>query len=268
MGANHGCQEMSEIVYSVEGGIATVTLNRPEKMNAWTRVMGEGFEARMREAAADPSVRAIVITGAGRGFCAGGDMAALQAMGAPGAAAAGSVLGATRRFMFLTEIDKPLIAAVHGPAVGVGFVLTLWCDLRYAAGTARLATGFARRGYVAEHGSAWLLTRLVGPMRAADLILSGRTIEAAEAERMGLLTCLPGHDVLPAVQGLARDMVAATSPRSVAVMKRQLRLAATQTLAEAVDLADSEGVAAQGSEDFREGVAHFLEKRPPRFTGR
>ncbi len=255
-----------EVLSVTEGGVATVTLNRPDKLNAWSRPMGERFEAKLKEAVADSAVRVIVVTGAGRAFCAGGDMAVLQAMSAAGTP--GSLVGPARRFLYLAEIEKPLIAAINGPAIGIGFVLPLWFDLRYAADGARLSTGFARRGYIAEHGAAWLLPRLVGPMNAADLVLSGRTVDAAEAHGMGLVRRLPAEGFLPAVQAIAREMTAATSPRSVSAMKRQLRLSASQTLVEAVDLADGEGAEAQGREDFREGIAHFLEKRPPRFTGR
>jgi enoyl-CoA hydratase/carnithine racemase len=255
--------EFTQLHYSVADRVAVLRFERPERMNAWTATL----ETELREALAlaehDDGVRCIVLTGAGRAFCAGMDMAAPRAPGEPG-----GPLAERQRYAYLDRIDKPLVAAINGAAAGVGLCLALYCDLRFVAAGAKLTAPYARRGLAAEHGIAWLLPRLVGPMHAADLLLSGRTFQAEEAERMGLASLLPAEGFLDAVLERARELANATSPRSVRTMKRQLREARTQTLAQATEVADREIAACRGTEDFHEGVQHFLEKRAPRFTGR
>lgn len=231
----------TEMLYGVSEQVATITLNRPERMNAWTPTMEAELRVAITAATEDDGVRAIVITDAG---------------------------DFEQRYSYLLAVPKPLIAGINGAVAGVGLCLTLFCDLRYMAAGARLATSFARRGLVAEHGSAWLLPRLIGPMNAADLLLSGRTVDAAEAASMGLVRVLPAEGFSAAVQARAAELAALSSPRSVRIMKQQLRNAPFESLAQATAFADAEIPKCRDTEDFREGVASFVEKRAPRFTGR
>jgi enoyl-CoA hydratase/carnithine racemase len=265
-----------QIRYDVSDRVATLTLDRPEKLNAWTPRMEEEIRDAMSAAAADEGVRVIVLTGAGRGFCAGADMALLAAIraergaGAPPPEAAGpDRTGFSRRHAYFPTIPKPIVAAVNGPAVGLGLILTLYCDLRIASEAARFGSAFARRGLVAEHGMAWLLPRLIGLPNALDLLLTGRLIDAAEALRMGLVSRVVAPAAFAgAVRELALELAGSVSPRSLRVMKRQVYDGLTQTLGEAIDAADVEMQASFDTDDFREGVAHFVERRPPAFTGR
>ncbi len=167
----------------------------------------------------------------------------------------------------MLRLPKPIFAAINGPAAGIGLCFTLFCDFRYMAQGAKLTTAFARRGLVAEHGSSWMLPRLVGPTHALDLLFSARAVMTDEAAAMGLVKSLPADDFLESVQRIARELVHTSSPRAIGVMKRQVYDSLFQSLDEAWRLADKEMVASFTSEDFREGVAHFLEKRPPAFTG-
>ncbi len=264
----------TDILYGVDNLIATITLNRPDKLNAWTSEMDRDVRHAVEEAAADGSVRAVVLTGAGRGFCAGADMSRLSKVAAEGRP--GGNGGRPRRnagnfeqkFSYLLGVPKPIFAAINGPIAGIAFCLSLFCDFRYMAEGARLTTDFAKRGLIAEHGSSWMLPRLIGPMNALDLLYSARMVEAAEAERLGLVRQLPADNFLARVQGIARELVTTSSPRSIAVIKRQVFESFFQSLAEAWEVADVEMARSFGSEDFREGVAHFVEKRPAAFTGR
>jgi enoyl-CoA hydratase/carnithine racemase len=266
----------AEVLYGVEDRVATITLNRPDKLNAWTPAMQEQLREAVMRAQADDAVRAIVLTGAGRGFCAGADMSGLAARATgPGAMLAqheapteGLAANFAQRLSYLLAVRKPIFAAINGPVAGVGFAITLYCDLRFIAEGAKLTTSFARRGLIAEHGVAWMLPRLIGPMHALDLLLSARTVEAKEVDAMGLARMLPAEGFRAAVQARAAEIANLTSPRSVGVMKRQVYEAMFQSLAEATAIADRELAACRGTEDFREGVAHFVEKRKPNFTGR
>jgi enoyl-CoA hydratase/carnithine racemase len=274
-----------EVIYEVADRVATVTLNRPDKLNALTARMGMELQGAMLEADADENVRAIILTGAGRGFCAGADMDLLTSIQG-GARASGDdsipVLRESvaqpretaredfrKQYSYFPSILKPIIAAINGPVAGLGFVLTLYCDIRIASETARFGSVFARRGLIAEHGVSWLLPRLVGIANACDLLFSGRMIDAQEALRMGLVSRLEGPDDLIArARDIVMEMVTLASPRSIRVMKEQLYNAQLETLAEAIDAADDEMIKSFDSEDFREGVAHFVEKRRPRFSGK
>ena len=277
----------AEVLYEVKDRVATLTLHRPDKLNAWTAQMGREVRAAMTEAARDEAVRVIVLTGAGRGFCAGADMgllAGLSGAGAPSedaaevlrrehgeaAAAAGDARPDFRGpYAYFPTIPKPIIGALNGATAGLGLVVALYCDLRIASDAAVFTTAFARRGLVAEHGISWMLPRLVGLPHALDLLLSARKIDAGEALRMGLVSkVLPGAGFAAGVTAYARELADLVSPRSMQVIKRQLWEAQFQDLAEATAVAETEMRRSFGSEDFREGVAHFLEKRAPRFTGR
>ncbi len=268
-----------QIVYEVRDRIATVTLSRPERLNAWTSVMGREVHAAMDEAARDEAVRVIVLTGAGRGFCAGADMDALADIGTRGGAA-GEEMGRPPadagargefggRYAYFPTIPKPIIGAINGAAAGLGLVVALYCDVRFAGEAAVFTTAFSRRGLVAEHGISWMLPRFVGLPHALDLMFSARQLDAAEALRLGLVNrVLPQAELIAGVRAYARELAEMVSPRSLGVMKRQLWEAQFQGLAQATTIADAEMAKSFASEDFKEGVTHFVEKRAPRFTGR
>jgi enoyl-CoA hydratase/carnithine racemase len=272
-----------DVLYEVKDGVAVVSLNRPEFLNAYTVAMGEGLKRAVADAVADDAVRVIVLTGAGRGFCAGADMNLLQKI-APGGGPATQARETQRdlrsglgpdagpdyggRFGFLLQACKPVIAAINGPAAGLGLVLALYADLRFAGSDAKLTTSFAQRGLIAEHGVSWLLPRLIGPAHALDLLLSARKLGAAEAERIGLVNrVFPQETFMQEVLAYARALAQTVSPRSTAVIKAQVWNALHQNFNQALAIADSEMQKSFESADFREGVAHYLEKRAPAFTG-
>ena len=265
-----------ELLYRVEDRVATITLNRPDKLNAYTQTMGEELRAAFAKADADEAVRAIVLTGAGRGFCAGADMARLTSAAAgkstlkvpQTAPTEGLAANFAQRTSYILGIKKPIIAGINGAAAGIGLVITLYCDIRYMAAGAKLTTSFARRGLIAEHGISWMLPRLIGPMNALDLMLSARTVQAEEAAGMGLVRVLPAESFAAAVQAKAAEIANLSSPRSTRIMKRQVYEALFQSLAEATSIANREQEVCRDTEDFREGVAHYMEKRAPKFTGR
>ena len=279
-----------DVLYEVRDRVAVIMLNRPEFLNAFTAAMGRGLQQAVAAAVADESVRVIVLTGAGRGFCAGADMKLLQQISPAGGAerahgeAAGAAAAPRRdanalgpdvsghyggRFGYLLQAKKPVIAALNGPAAGLGFVIALYADIRFAASEAKFTTSFAQRGLIAEHGSSWLLPRLVGPAHALDLLLSARKIGAAEAERLGLVNKVFAQaGFMDEVMAYARALADTVSPRSMAVIKAQLWKVPFQDFATALALADDEMQKSFKSDDFREGVAHYVEKRAPKFTGR
>jgi enoyl-CoA hydratase/carnithine racemase len=248
------------VLYAVADGIATLTLNRPERLNAWTPSLGSRYFDLLERAADDPAVRVIVVTGAGRGFTAGADMNVLQG-GEPGGSR-----GETRPQTFPLTIPKPILAAVNGPCAGIGLVLALMCDLRFAAAGAKFTTAFARRGLVAEHGIAWMLPRLVGPARTLDLLYSGRVFLAEEALALGVVNrVLPPEDLLPETYAYARELCEQCSPAAMAEMKRQVFAAYESDLASSVTLANQLMAESFTRPDFKEGVTSFVEKRPPAF---
>lgn len=275
----------TEILFETSERIATITLHRPEKLNAWTASMDSEVRAAIAQAEADAETRVIILTGAGRGFCAGADMSLLQSIADAGAIpeGAGQALGhhapATgntnartdfqRKYSYFPSLTKPVIAAINGHAVGLGLILTLYCDLRFASPEAKFGTAFARRGLIAEYGMAWMLPRLIGHAHALDLLLSARIIDADEAVRMGLVNrVIPDEEFMPAVRRYALDLARNVSPRSMTVIKQQVYNAMFQSLEEATLASEEAMLTSLASEDFKEGVAHFLEKRAPNFTGR
>jgi len=287
-----------QILYTVSDGIAVITLNRPDRLNAWTRGMSREVMEAAHRAGDDDNVRVIIITGTGRGFCAGADMEELEgasddalavlksgAMMSPGRRVSLLMEQMTaeeynpensekirddfrKRYSYLLGIKKPVIAAVNGPAVGLGLIIALYCDVRFASDKAKFSTAFSKRGLIAEHGISWILPRIIGLPNALDLLYSSRIIPAQEALSMGLVNrVFPQESFMDGVMAYARDIADSVSPRSTSIMKRQVVNALFQTLAEASETADEELLKSLSSEDFKEGVAHFLEKRPPRFTG-
>jgi enoyl-CoA hydratase/carnithine racemase len=273
-----------ETLYNVAERVATITLNRPDKLNAWTGTMEQEVRASMREAENDANVRVIILTGGGRGFCAGADMSLLgsiaqQGLGDQGrehvlrntgnGGRAGARPDFQKKYSYFPSIQKPVIAAVNGPAVGLGFIITLYCDLRFASDSARFGTAFAKRGLIAEYGISWMLPRLIGPANAMDMLFSARLVDAGEALRMGLVNqVFPQDSFLQSVNAYAKDLANNVSPRSLRVIKEQVYNGMFQTLSEAFEGAEQEMVKSLQCEDFKEGVAHFLEKRAPAFTGR
>jgi enoyl-CoA hydratase/carnithine racemase len=274
-----------EILYDVSDRVATITLNRPSKLNAWTPKMEKEVEQAMQLAEHDDQVRVIVLTGAGRGFCAGADMANLGSLAASGNSSdkfksilsdhfsgprrEGARADFQKKYSYFPAVDKPIIGAINGAAAGLGLVVSLYCDIRIASDQAKFSTAFARRGLIAEHGISWMLPRLVGISNALDLLFSARLIDAAEAQRIGLVSrVIPQEQFAGEVRKYALELATAASPRSTRVIKEQVYNALFQTLAEATDVANEEMVKSFTSEDFKEGVAHFLEKRAPVFTGR
>jgi enoyl-CoA hydratase/carnithine racemase len=271
-----------ETLYQVTDRVATITLNRPDKLNAWTGTMEQEVRASIYEAEKDENVRVIVLTGAGRGFCAGADMSLLGSIAKEGIGERASALANTpnghragvrpdfqKKYSYFPSIQKPVIAAVNGPAVGLGFVISLYCDLRFASDAARFGTAFAKRGLIAEYGLAWMLPRLIGPANALDMLFSARLVDANDALRMGLVNrVLPQDHFLENVQAYAKDLAYNVSPRSLRVIKDQVYSAMFQTLFEAFEGAEQEMLLSLQCDDFKEGVAHFLEKRAPAFTGR
>lgn len=254
------------VTYEVDGSVAIITLNRPDRLNAIVPGMGERYSELLKRADADPGVRAIVVTGAGRGFCAGADLSVLS-----------EGREALDRYLDGQDIDTlptvaltlgtPIATAINGPCAGIGFVLAIAADARFAATTASLSTSFARLGLVAEYGVAWLLPRLIGLPAATDLLLTGRTIDAAEALSLGLVQSVHGN-ALDAAMAWARGVAAHSSPSAMAAMKRQLLEADTQDLTAAVEGSLNEMRAAFDRPDLVEALTARLEKREPQFPPR
>jgi enoyl-CoA hydratase/carnithine racemase len=271
----------SDILYRAEDGVAVVTLNRPDRLNAWRAEMERDVRAAMRAAADDDAVRVIVLTGAGRGFCAGADMGLLQTT--VDAGQAGTNVAAARgpapfddaarddfkrQYSYFPAVPKPIIAAINGACAGLGMVLSLYADIRFAADTAVFTTAFSRRGLIAEHGVSWLLPRIVGMANAADLLFSARKLGAAEALAMGLVNrVIPSSEFEAEVMAYAAMLATEVSPRSLREMKREIWNAQFQGLGDAIDAANADMRRSFSSADFKEGVAHFVEKRSPTFTG-
>ena len=256
---------MAVVEKSVTDGVALLTLNRPERLNAWTREMEDLYFDLLAECGSSPDVRVVVVTGAGRGFCAGADMESLSGLGANGVTA--DAFAGRRPQRFPLSVPKPIIAAVNGACAGIGLVQALMCDLRFAAAGAKFTTAFARRGLIAEHGISWALPRLVGPARALDLLFSARVVLAEEALSLGLVNGVhPPEELLNAVLAYARDLAENCSPASLATMKAQVWGDLERGLAESVERADGLMVESLNADDFREGVTSFVEKRPPKFA--
>ncbi len=246
--------------YEVEDRVALVTLDRPDRLNAVTREMGQQYAAALDRAGDDPDVRAVVVTGAGRGFCAGADMDLLQDIGTTGEGAS----EALRPSLSLEPtVPKPVIAAVNGAAAGLGFVRALLCDVRFASHDAKFTTAFARRGLVAEHGISWVLPRVVGFSRAVDLLLSARTVGAVEAERIGLVDHLVEGDVVAAAVAYAKDLATWSSPTAMAHMKVQVWRDAGDHVGPALARATDLMAASFDWPDVVEGVQSWIEKRTP-----
>ena len=253
---------MTEVLYDVRDRVALVTLNRPEKLNAWTPAMSAGYREALDNATADPDVRAVVLTGAGRGFCAGADLELLGGLAETGARVGG---GDAEPAQMEPAVPKPVIAAVNGPCAGLGFVRAMFCDIRIAAAGAKFTTAFARRGLVAEYGLSWLMPRLVGMSRSLDVLLSGRVFLAEEAYELGLVNRVVDGDVVEAAMSYAQELATYCSPASMADMKRQVWADSVGTLSESWERTEKLMLASFDREDLKEGVVSYLENRAPDF---
>jgi len=251
------------VAYRADGPVAVITLNRPDRLNALLPGMGAAYAEGLRRAEADPDVRAIVVTGAGRGFCAGADLAVL----AQGPDALMGYLQDERLEDLPTvalHIDKPVVTAINGPCAGIGFVLAVAADVRFASPTATLSTSFSRLGLVAEYGIAWLLPRLVGLGIATDLLLTGRTIDAQEAANLRLVQAVADDPLAEALRR-AQELAEFISPASVRTMKAQLLAASTQDLHTATADSLVRMRAGFGNPDLAEALTARSEQRAPRF---
>lgn len=248
------------------GGVLLLTFNRPDQLNAWNDELENQYFDLLRRADDDPDVRAIVVTGAGRGFCSGADMTALSSIG--DADLEGTELPdreLPRHFPML--IRKPMIAAINGAAAGLGLVEALYCDVRFASKDAKLLTAFSRRGLIAEYGAAWLLPRIVGQSRALDLLLSSRIIKGEEAYQLGLVDHVSDTDVVADAVAYAEDLATWCAPEAMWTIKRQVQNAMSQSFDAAAAEADVEMLAAFKRDDLAEGVRSYTQKRPPQFSG-
>src|SRR3954454_23723739 len=255
---------MAEVEASRDGAVLTITLNRPEVLNALNRAVHDGLHAAYREAR-KPDVRAVVLTGAGRGFCVGQDLTEFRDT-------AGDIVQRLREtyhptILGLRALEKPVIAAVNGPAAGAGLSLACACDLLIAAASASFVPGCVGIGLVPDSGGTWTVPRLIGPARAFEWLTSNRKLTAAEAQAGGLVSEVVEPDGLaPRVAEVARRYAEAPT-RGIGMTKRLLEQSAVSTLEEQLEREAQLQAAATTTDDFREGVAAFLEKRPPRFSG-
>jgi enoyl-CoA hydratase/carnithine racemase len=249
------------VLWRREERVGVMTLNRPDRLNAWTPELGRCYAAHLDSAIRDPQVSAIVITGAGRGFCAGAELAILGGTGP-----IANPWGAPDPPHFLRSVPKPVIAAINGPCAGIGLVVALMCDVRFAARDTKITTAFARRGLSAEFGSAWILARIVGVSRALDLLLSGRTLLGDEAAAMGLVDHVAaGDEVLASALAYAHELSRNCSPWSMATIKRQMNAALDSDFAAAAREAEALMLESFERPDLAEGVRSFEARRPPNF---
>ncbi len=251
-----------------DSGVAVVTLNRPERMNAWGGGLAAAFYRCIDRAEADPDVRVIVLTGNGRAFCAGADMGGADTIG--GASIGGdadvTTLVGERHPHFVTGLRQPVIAAINGACAGIGLTQALMCDVRFSAADAKFTTAFARRGLIAEYGISWILPRVVGWGASLDLLLSGRTFVAEEAKELGMVKdVLPHDELMPHVLAYAEDMAAHCAPSAMAVIKRQIYDDALRNVHNASAAAEKLMHESMLRPDFIEGITAFFEKRQPDF---
>lgn len=269
-----------EIIYDVADPVATITMNRPDRLNAFTTRMLAELRHALAEAEKDARVVGIVLTGAGRGFCAGMDMAALDDL-SEGSESAGEDLSGfdadpgnpdmgpqfATMYNHLLGLRKPIVAAVNGAAAGMGMAYALLCDMRFVARNAKFTTAFSQRGLVAEHATSWVLPRLIGTSRALDLLWSARKFDGVEAKELGIADrlCEPGESVTDATAYLT-ELAQVASPMSLMLMKQQvykhIDMPLGPAMEETIRLMDE----SLKREDFREGVRSFIERRPPRFA--
>ncbi len=255
----------SEVVlYDKRDSVAVITLNRPERLNAWTAEMGSRYWDALDEATCDAGVRVIVVTGAGRGFCAGADMDLLQSIGS-GEHRAERLRDEHQTYT--TTVPKPVIGAINGACAGLGLVQATMFDVRFAAAGAKFTTAFGRRGLIAEHGIAWMLPRIVGHANAMDLLLSARVVLAEEAHAMGLVNkVFPAETLLDETMEYAEDIAANVASTSTRVIKRQVTDGWDRDLEMSNRDATERMLHSLRQPDFKEGVQSFVERRRPSFV--
>lgn len=270
-----------EIKYEVDGPSAVITLNRPESLNALTNVMLEELKHALARAEEDESVVGIILTGEGRGFCAGMDMNALDAQASggdlnngverkkldadPGDKSMGPDFEVT--FTYIMSIRKPIIVALNGVCAGLGMSIALLCDMRFASENGKFVTAFSQRGLVAEHGQSWILPRLIGPARALDLLWSSRRLTAEEAKDFGLVERIFPHDeLLDQTKAYIQELADKSAPVSMMVMKQQIYRHMNMSLGEAMRETNKLMAESLVRNDFKEGVRSFIEKRAPEFS--
>jgi len=265
---------VGELLVERDGNVAVVTLNRPERLNAITGIMLDAFAKALVELDDDPDVRCIVITGAGRGFCAGLDLQD-QASGQGLGGGNGGIGGVTQRFNLrdapptvLHNLDTPTVCALNGGAAGYGMDLALGCDIRIASDKGKLSAAFTKRGVIPESGGTWLLPRIVGWSKAAEIMFTGRTLEADQLKEEGLVSqVFPADDLMKEALALANE-IAANAPLAVQATKRMMRMGQNETFEANVHHVFLQLLPLFRSKDFKEGVSSFLEKRKPDFQGR
>lgn len=273
----------AEIIYDKADRIATLTLNRPEKMNAWTPKMGVEVRTALIDAERDPEVRAVIVTGAGRAYCAGADMSGLSAISQGQASATGGNGNPAvddewvkqqredyrNQYAYLLGMKTPVIGAINGACVGLGFTTCLYQDVRIASDKARMGLIFVQRGLAIEHGSSWMLPRIIGVSRAVELAITGRLVDAEEALRIGLVHRMVPHDkLMETAREVAGHIANNCSPLGVGEAKRMVWRHMFTDLATAVRENDELIEKMTRSEDFKEGIRAFLEKRPAKYQGR
>jgi enoyl-CoA hydratase/carnithine racemase len=261
--------------YEVADHVATITLNAPERMNTISGPMLDAISRFLLQADHDPDVRCIVLTGAGRAFCAGLDLAAQSKTSSGGLGNLGTPSAGAGEFdirdappTVLHNLDTPTIAALNGGSAGYGLDLALGCDIRVASASAKLATGFAKRGILPESGGTWLLPRMIGYAKAAELTFRGRTLTAAEAADLGIVNHVVADEEFRTFTAELAGEIAANAPLAVRAIKRMMRAAETETFEQHIHHVFLQLLPLLGTSDFREGVAAFMEKRPAQFTGR
>ena len=273
--------DFSDIIYDKSDRIATVTFNRPDRMNAWTPKMGAEMRQAMLDAERDDNIGAIILTGAGRAYCAGADMGGLSEISQGRATAGGAVAAPQDDFAkdarpdyrtpysWMMALKKPVIGAINGACVGLGFTYSLYQDIRIASDKARMGLIFTQRGLAIEHGSSWMLPRIIGVTRAMELAVTGRLVDAQEALAIGLVNRVVPHDkLMETAREVAGHIASKCSPLGVAHAKKLIWNHQFTDLATAIKEDDASMQAMTRSEDFAEGVKAFVEKRPPRFKGK
>ena len=271
--AQQASDQRDEVLYEAADGIATVTLNRPARLNTISREMLELLGQCLLKADADPAVRVVILTGSGRAFCAGLDMASATQGKGIGAQNDANTARTTLDLktappIILFNMDSPVICALNGSAAGYGMDTALGCDIRIMAESAKFAAAFVKRGVVPESGGTWFLPRMIGWAKAAEVIFTGRTLSAKESLALGLTNeVVPDGDLMPRARAVAAE-IAANAPLAVQASKRMMRAGLSEPFGDHVHHVFLQLLPLFRTEDFREGMASFLEKRPAMFKGR